>query len=154
VPKLFEIKNAEFLWSLRQIYFDTKNKIFYPDTSSALSLKTTSIELIHANEFILIGDAFYNVEFIENIIKKFKNIIKNEKIFFLNKTNMNLINRNFNITHGQFKKILNELGYYRDKSNPVKYIMKNPRKSSENIVIKNKKYINSPFLVLENLTNN
>ena len=154
MPKFFEIKNAEFLWSLRQIYFDIKNKIFYPDTSSALSLKTISIELIHANEFILIGNAFYNVEFIENIIKKFKTIIKNKKTFFLNKTNMNHINRNFNIAHSQFKFFLNELGYERDKSNPVKYIMRNSRKSSKNIVIKNKKHINSPFSVLENLSIN
>ena len=112
-------------------------------------------ELIYAHEFILIGDSYYNVKLIESVIVKFKSIIKSKSIFFLNKKNMTILKKDYNITHKQFKNILNILGYERDKKNLVKYILRNKKESSsKDILVSNKKNINSPFSILKNLVIN
>ena len=79
---------------------------------------------------------------------KFKSIMSSHNIFFLNKKNMTILNRNFNITRSQFIFFLNKLNYERDKINPVKYTLKNKKEASKDLVLKNK---NSPFSVLKNL---
>ena len=154
VPKLFENKHAERFWCLRQIYFAVKNRVLYPDINYAISLKSIPKEFLYAREFILIGDSFYNVALIEKIILKFKSIMKSTNIFFLNKKNMNLFNKNFNLRYYQLKTILYTLGCKRDKNNPVKYILKNNKEISREFLVKNNKNINSPFSVLEKLTIN
>ena len=149
LPKLFENNQARYFWCLRQIFFEVKYRGAYPSSAKAINLKSSPKELAHANEFILIGDSYYHIELMEKIIVKFKSIMRSQKIFFLNKKNMSILNKNFDITHGQFKIILNKLNYERDKKNPVKYIHKNEKESSKDLLLKNKKNINSPFSVLE-----
>jgi hypothetical protein len=68
---------------------------------------------------------------------------------------MTILKKDYNITHKQFKNILNILGYERDKKNLVKYILKNKKESSsKDILVSNKKNINSPFSILKNLVIN
>ena len=74
--------------------------------------------------------------------------MSSQNIFFLNKKNMTILNKNFNITRSQFKLFLNKLNYERDKINPVKYTSKNKKEAPKDLVLKNK---NSPFSVLKNL---
>ena len=148
VPKLFENNQAQYFWYLRQVFFEVKDREPYPAIEKPINLKNSSKELIYANEFILIGDSYYHVELIEKIMAKFKSIMSSHNIFFLNKKNMTILNRNFNITRSQFKLFLNKLNYERDKINPVKYTLKNKKEVSKDLVLKNK---NSPFSVLKNL---
>ena len=155
VPDLFKKKQSNFFWCLRQIYFEIQNKTSYPDIYYPINLKYMPKELIYAHEFILIGDSYYNVKLIESVIVKFKSIIKSKSIFFLNKKNMTILKKDYNITHKQFKNILNILGYERDKKNLVKYILRNKKESStKDILVSNKKNINSPFSILKNLVIN
>jgi len=148
VPKLFENDQAQYFWYLRQIFFEVKHKELYPDIDKPINLKNSPKELIYANEFILIGDSYYHVELIEMIIVKFKSIMKSQNIFFLNKKNMTILNKNFSITHSQFKLLLNKLNYEIDINNPVKYILKNKKEAPRDLLLKNK---NSPFSILKTL---
>ena len=56
--------------------------------------------------------------------------------------------KKFNITHSQFKLLLNRLNYERDRNNPVKYTLNNKKEMPKNLLLKNK---NSPFSILKNL---
>jgi len=107
--------------------------------------------LVYANEFILIGDSYYHIELTEKIINNLQSVLKSKNILFLNKKNMSLFNKNFNITHSQFKILLSKLNYQRDENNPVKYILKNKKEDYKDSLFKDKKNMNSPFSILKNL---
>ena len=137
--------------ALRQVFFEIKHRETYPSIGENINLKQSPKELVYANEFILIGDSYYHVDLTEKIVSNFQSILKSKNIFFLNKKNMSLLNKNFNITHSQFKILLNKLNYQRDKNNPVKYIHKNKKELPKDLLLKNKVNKNSPFFVLKNL---
>ncbi len=151
LPKLFERSQVQYLWNLRQVFFEIKHREPYPSIGQKINLKSSPKELVYANEFILIGDSYYHVELTEKIISNFQSILKSKNILFLNKKNMSLLNKNFNITHSQFKILLNKLNYQRDENNPVKYILKNKKEDSKDLLLKDKKNMNSPFSILKNL---
>ena len=73
-------------------------------------------------------------------------------MFFLNKKNIKYFNKSYNISFSQLKEILYLLGFKRDKTNFVKYVLKENTKNNNNYV--KLKRINSPFAVLEKLTIN
>ena len=152
VPKLFEKRNREYLWSLRQIFYESKNGTTYPSIETIINKKNAPKEILYSNEFILIGENYYNFQLIEKIAKKIKEILKHKNIFFSNKKNSSYFSKKYKLSHSQLKDILHILNFKRDKTNPVKYIRKdnNLKKKSYIKVIKN----NSPFAVLEKLTIN
>ena len=152
VPKLFEKRNREYLWSLRQIFYESNNGSTYPSIETIINKKNAPKEILNSNEFILIGENYYNFQLIEKIAKKIKEISKHKKIFFTNKKNSSYFSKKYKLSHSQLKDILHILNFKRDKINPVKYIRKDNN-------LKNKSYIkvnknNSPFAVLEKLTIN
>ena len=152
VPKLFEKRNREYLWSLRQIFYESNNGSTYPSIETIINKKNAPKEILNSNEFILIGENYYNFQLIEKIAKKIKEILKHKKIFFTNKKNSSYFSKKYKLSHSQLKDILHILNFKRDKINPVKYIRKdnNLKKKSHIKVNKN----NSPFAVLEKLTIN
>ncbi len=152
VPKLFEKRNREYLWSLRQIFYESKNRSTYPSIESIINKKNVPKEILYSNEFILIGENYYNVQLIEKIAKEIKEILKHKKIFFSTKKNSSYFRKKYKVSYSHLKDILHILNFERDKINPVKYIRKdNNLKKKSNIKVNNN---NSPFAVLEKLTIN
>lgn len=149
IPKLFEKKQAEYLWGMRQIFYKTEKRTMYPDIKYAIKSINAPKELYHSNEFILIGENFYNFQLIEDIIKKIKSTTNSRKTFFLNKKNINYFKNNLSISHSQLKNILIKINYKRDKVNPVKFLLKENIKQS-NYYSKSQR-IDSPFSVLKKL---
>ena len=152
VPKLFEKRNREYLWSLRQIFYESKNGSTYPSIETIINKKNAPKEILNSNEFILIGENYYNFQLIEKIAKKIKEILKHKKIFFTNKKNSSYFNKEYKLSHSQLKDILHILNFKRDKINPVKYIRKDNNLKKKSYIKVNKN--NSPFAVLEKLTIN
>jgi len=152
VPQLFKNKQREYLWSLRKIFYESENRNIYPNIRSAIRELNAPKEIVYSSEFILIGENFYNVQLIELIIKKVKDIIKNKKMFYMNKKNIKYFERSFNLSHSQLKEILYLLSFKRDKINSVKYVLKGNNNKNSNYM--KDKRINSPFAVLEKLTIN
>ena len=152
VPKLFEKRNREYLWSLRQIFYESKNRSTYPSIESIINKKNVPKEILYSNEFILIGENYYNVQLIEKIAKEIKEILKHKKIFFSTKKNSSYFRKKYKVSYSHLKDILHILNFERDKINPVKYIRKdNNLKKKSYIKVNNN---NSPFAVLEKLTIN
>ena len=151
LPKLFVRSQMQYLWNLRQVFFEIKQREPYPSIGQKINLKHAPKELVYANEFILIGDSYYHIELTEKIINNLQSVLKSKSILFLNKKNMSLFNKNFNITHSQFKILLRKLNYQRDENNPVKYILKNKKEDYKDSLFKDKKNMNSPFSILKNL---
>ena len=152
VPKLFEKRNREYLWSLRQIFYESNNGSTYPSIETIINKKNAPKEILNSNEFILIGENYYNFQLIEKIVKKIKEILKNKKIFFTNKKNSSYFSKKYKLSHSQLKDILHILNFKRDKINPVKYIRKDNNLKKKSYIKVNKN--NSPFAVLEKLTIN
>ena len=152
VPKLFEKRNREYLWSLRQIFYESKNGSTYPSIETIINKKNAPKEILYSNEFILIGENYYNFQLIEKIAKKIKEILKHKKIFFSNKKNSSYFSKKYKLSHSQLKDILHILNFKRDKINPVKYIRKDNNLKKKSYIKVNKN--NSPFAVLEKLTIN
>ena len=152
VPKLFEKRNREYLWSLRQIFYESNNGSTYPSIETIINKKNAPKEILNSNEFILIGENYYNFQLIEKIVKKIKEILKNKKIFFTNKKNSSYFSKKYKLSHSQLKDILHVLNFKRDKINPVKYIRKDNNLKKKSYIKVNKN--NSPFAVLEKLTIN
>mgnify|MGYP001502132099 FL=1 len=152
VPKLFEKRNREYLWSLRQIFYESKNGSTYPSIETIINKKNAPKEILNSNEFILIGENYYNFQLIEKIAKKIKEILKHKKIFFTNKKNSSYFSKKYKLSHSQLKDILHILNFKRDKINPVKYIRKDNNLKKKSYIKVNKN--NSPFAVLEKLTIN
>ena len=152
VPKLFEKRNREYLWSLRQIFYESKNGSTYPSIETIINKKNAPKEILYSNEFILIGENYYNFQLIEKIAKKIKEILKHKKIFFTNKKNSSYFSKKYKLSHSQLKDILHILNFKRDKINPVKYIRKDNNLKKKSYIKVNKN--NSPFAVLEKLTIN
>ena len=152
VPKLFEKRNREYLWSLRQIFYESKNGTTYPSIETIINKKNAPKEILNSNEFILIGENYYNFQLIEKIAKKIKEILKHKKIFFTNKKNSSYFSKKYKLSHSQLKDILHILNFKRDKINPVKYIRKDNNLKKKSYIKVNKN--NSPFAVLEKLTIN
>ena len=152
VPKLFEKRNREYLWSLRQIFYESKNRSTYPSIESIINKKNVPKEILYSNEFILIGENYYNVQLIEKIAEEIKEILKHKKIFFSTKKNSSYFRKKYKVSYSHLKDILHILNFERDKINPVKYIRKdNNLKKKSYIKVNNN---NSPFAVLEKLTIN
>ena len=152
VPKLFEKRNREYLWSLRQIFYESKNRSTYPSIETIINKKNVPKEILYSNEFILIGENYYNVKLIEKIAKEIKEILKHKKIFFSTKKNSSYFRKKYKVSYSHLKDILHILNFERDKINPVKYIRKdNNLKKKSYIKVNNN---NSPFAVLEKLTIN
>ena len=152
VPKLFEKRNREYLWSLRQIFYESNNGSTYPSIETIINKKNAPKEILNSNEFILIGENYYNFQLIEKIAKKIKEILKHKKIFFTNKKNSSYFSKKYKLSHSQLKDILHILNFKRDKINPVKYIRKDNNLKKKSYIKVNKN--NSPFAVLEKLTIN
>ena len=152
VPKLFEKRNREYLWSLRQIFYESNNGSTYPSIETIINKKNAPKEILNSNEFILIGENYYNFQLIEKIAKKIKEILKHKKIFFTNKKNSCYFSKKYKLSHSQLKDILHILNFKRDKINPVKYIRKDNNLKKKSYIKVNKN--NSPFAVLEKLTIN
>jgi len=152
IPKIFENKQRNYLWSLRQIFYESKVRSDYPNINKVVKKRNAPKEILYSNEFILIGENYYHFQLIENIIKSIKKITKNKKIFFTNKKNTNYFNKNFNLSHHQLKEILYVLNFKKDKVNPVKYFLIESNEEKKNNIKVIKK--NSPFAILENLTIN
>ena len=152
VPKLFEKRNREYLWSLRQIFYESNNGSTYPSIETIINKKNAPKEILNSNEFILIGENYYNFQLIEKIAKKIKEILKHKKIFFTNKKNSSYFSKKYKLSHSQLKDILHILNFKRDKTNPVKYIRKDNNLKKKSYIKVNKN--NSPFAVLEKLTIN
>ena len=152
VPKLFEKRNREYLWSLRQIFYESNNGSTYPSIETIINKKNAPKEILNSNEFILIGENYYNFQLIEKIAKKIKEISKHKKIFFTNKKNSSYFSKKYKLSHSQLKDILHILNFKRDKINPVKYIRKDNNLKKKSYIKVNKN--NSPFAVLEKLTIN
>ena len=152
VPKLFEKRNREYLWSLRQIFYESKNRSTYPSIETIINKKNVPKEILYSNEFILIGENYYNVQLIEKIVEEIKEILKHKKIFFSTKKNSSYFRKKYKVSYSHLKDILHILNFERDKINPVKYIRKdNNLKKKSYIKVNNN---NSPFAVLEKLTIN
>ena len=64
---------------------------------------------------------------------------------------MSLFNKNFNITHSQFKILLSKLNYQRDENNPVKYILKNKKEDPKDSLLKDKKNMHTIETVCLNI---
>ena len=152
VPKLFEKRNREYLWSLRQIFYESNNGSTYPSIETIINKKNAPKEILNSNEFILIGENYYNFQLIEKIAKEIKDILKHKKIFFTNKKNSSYFSKKYKLSHSQLKDILHILNFKRDKINPVKYIRKDNNLKKKSYIKVNKN--NSPFAVLEKLTIN
>ena len=152
VPKLFEKRSREYLWSLRQIFYESKNRSTYPSIETIINKKNAPKEILYSNEFILIGENYYNFQLIEKIAKEIKGILKHKKIFFSNKKNSSYFNKKYQVSHSQLKDILCILNFKKDKINPVKYIKKDSNLKKKSYIKVNKN--NSPFAVLEKLTIN
>ena len=152
VPKLFEKRNREYLWSLRQIFYESNNGSTYPSIETIINKKNAPKEILNSNEFILIGENYYNFQLIEKIAKKIKEILKHKKIFFTNKKNSSYFSKKYKLSHSQLKDILHILNFKRDKINPAKYIRKDNNLKKKSYIKVNKN--NSPFAVLEKLTIN
>jgi len=152
VPKLFEKQSREYLWRLRQIFYESKNGSAYPSIETTINKKNAPKEILYSNEFILIGDNYYNLQLIEKIAKEIKGILKHKKIFFSNKKNSSYFNKKYQVSHSQLKDILSILNFKKDKINPVKYIRKDSNLKKKSYIKVNKN--NSPFAVLEKLTIN
>ena len=152
VPKLFEKRNREYLWSLRQIFYESNNGSTYPSIETIINKKNAPKEILNSNEFILIGENYYNFQLIEKVAKKIKEILKHKKIFFTNKKNSSYFSKKYKLSHSQLKDILHILNFKRDKINPVKYIRKDNNLKKKSYIKVNKN--NSPFAVLEKLTIN
>ena len=152
IPKLFEKQNREYLWTLRQIFYEVKNRSAYPSIDIVIKKNSAPKEILYSNEFILIDESYYNFQLIEKIAIEIKDILKNKKIFFSTKKNSSYFNKKFNISFTQLKDILHILNFERDKINPIKYIQKdNALKKKKYTNVKKK---NSPFAVLEKFTIN
>ena len=82
VPKLFEKRNREYLWSLRQILYEFNNGSTYPSIETIINKKNAPKEILNSNEFILIGENYYNFQLIEKLQKKLKRF-KSIKKYFL-----------------------------------------------------------------------
>ena len=149
VPKLFEKRNREYLWSLRQIFYESNNGSTYPSIETIINKKNAPKEILNSNEFILIGENYYNVQLIEKIIKEIKVILKHKKIFFSTRKNSSYFRKKYKLSHSQLKDILHILNFKRDKINPVKYIRKDNNLKKKSYIKVNKN--NSPFAVLEKL---
>ena len=152
VPKLFEKRNREYLWSLRQIFYESNNGSTYPSIETIINKKNAPKEILNSNEFILIGENYYNFQLIEKVAKKIKEILKHKKIFFTNKKNSSYFSKKYKLSHSQLKDILHILNFKRDKINPVKYIRKDNNLKKKSYIKVNKN--NSPFGDLEKLTIN
>ncbi len=152
VPKLFEKRSREYLWRLRQIFYESKNRSTYPSIETIINKKNAPKEILYSNEFISIGENYYNFQLIEKIAKEIKDILKHKKIFFTNKKNSSYFNKKYQVSHTQLKDILCILNFKKDNINPVKYIKKDSNLKKKSYIKANKN--NSPFAVLEKLTIN
>ena len=141
-------KNSEFLWKLLQIDNGYKVEFNYPDINKPVSCKNIPFNLFNKRELILIDNYIYNIQLIERIMKSIKNFLMIKNIIYLNKKNIKLINKKYNLSYQQIRSLLIEIGFKKDKTNPVKYFYNQNKFYKSNILL-NKDYTkNSPFAVL------
>ena len=152
LPILFEKKNRNFLWSLRKIFYETQYRSVYPNINIIINKRDAQKEIRYSNEFILIGENFYNFQLIEKIINAIKQVLKHKKIFYSSKKNINYFNKKYNLSFSQLKEILYILNFKKDKMNPIKYLLIENNDEKKSRIKLDKK--NSPFAVLQNLTIN
>jgi len=141
-------KNSEFLWKLLQIDNGHKVEINYPDINKPVSSKNVPFNLLNKRELILVDNYIYNIQLIEKIMKFIKNFLMIKSMIYLNKKNIKLINKKYNLSYQQIRGLLIEIGFKKDKINPVKYFY-NHNKFYKSDVLLDKRYVkNSPFAVL------
>ena len=51
VPKLFEKRNREYLWSLRQIFYESNNGSTYPSIETIINKKNAPKEILNSGKF-------------------------------------------------------------------------------------------------------
>tara|TARA_B100000686_G_scaffold345035_1_gene428811 strand:+ start:12173 stop:14665 length:2493 start_codon:yes stop_codon:yes gene_type:complete len=147
-PTSIKKNNAEFIWKLFQIYNGLKPKLNYPDIDKPVESRNIPENLLSSREFVLIGNYIYGIELIENIAKFLKKLSKSKNIFYLNKKNIGIIDKNYSLSYEQIKNILNLLKFKKDKNNPAKYLLNHNVCYKTNLLGKNKHIKNSPFSVL------
>ena len=148
VPEIIRYGRPELGWFLSQKFYNISPLLPFQIKTKPINIKKVPKSVWNAGGFVSIKNYAYFVEFVEQLGFAIKKIMKNKKIFFMNKKNIKKINKSFNVTYDQLVSILKCLGYVRKSNNSNMYVLENTKIISKYTRLSNKKLSLSPFHVL------
>ena len=107
VPAIIKYGRPELGWFLSQKFYNISPLLPFQIKTKPINIEKIPRNVWNAGGFVIIKNYAYFVEFVEQLGFTIKKIMKNKKIFFMNKKNIKKINESFNVTYDQLVSILN-----------------------------------------------
>ena len=148
IPATVRYGRPQLGWFLSQKFHDISPLLPFQIKTKPISIEKIPRNVWNAGGFVIIKNYAYFVEFLEQLGFYIKKIMKNKKIFFMNKKNIKKIKGSFNISYHQLVSILKYLGYVRKSNDSPIYVLENIKKIDKYTRVSDRKLTLSPFHIL------